>query len=69
MVRKGKGWITNYIKDKGCGFVFDKQLRTSHFVHFTDIHTDNPIMVNDEVEFDVVKTTKGTKAVNVRKVL
>jgi len=65
----GRGWITNYIPDKGCGFIFDKKLKISHFVHFTDIHTEEPISVNDEVEFDVVETTKGTKAVNVRRVI
>jgi cold shock CspA family protein len=69
MSTRNIGWLTNYNLEKGCGFIFDKNLRKSHFVHFTDIHSEEPISINDEVEFEVVSTTKGSKAVNVRKVI
>lgn len=61
------GIVKFFKKDKGFGFIKDKETGKEIFVHVTG--TTEEIRENDEVEFDTEEGKKGLNAVNVRRLV
>jgi len=60
------GIIKFYNTNKGYGFVIEDETKEEIFFHVTGL-VDQKIMTDDVVSFDVEKTDRGKKAVNVYK--
>ena len=61
-----KGKIKRYHKTKGFGFIKTKDQKDIFF-HISEF-VDAQVKVDEEVEFEVVKTNKGLKAIKVKKI-
>ena len=61
-----KGKIKWYNSRKGYGFISGEDDKDV-FVHNTDVPEDTVLNEEDEVEYEVEKTDKGLKAVNIEK--
>jgi len=65
------GQVKSFNKKKGYGFiVVDGEDEMEIFVHYSDIEGGGyRLLLPDEpVEFEIVETNKGLKAVNVRRI-
>ncbi len=64
-----KGQVRWFSPKKGYGFI-DISEEESVFVHFSDIEGEGyrTLYKGETVEFEVVETDKGKKAVNVRRI-
>jgi CspA family cold shock protein len=63
-----KGKVKSFLVRKGWGFIRAEN-GVECFCHHSDIKTDHAykvLVAGQEVEFDVVKTDRGYKAVNIR---
>jgi len=58
-----KGKVKWYNARKGYGFISGED-DEDVFIHNTDIPNGTQLKENDEVEYDIEKTDKGLKAVN-----
>lgn len=63
-----KGIVKAFFPDRGYGFIGSEDGQ-DYFVHFSDIRMKGykVIYKDDKVSFDLEDTTKGAKAVNVRR--
>lgn len=64
IIRSGSVRFFNH--DKGYGFITDLKTQESIFVHSTDL--SESIDEKDKVTFEIGKSSKGKKAMNVKKV-
>ena len=64
-----KGKVKWFNDQKGYGFVTPEDGSKDLFVHYQEIQGDgfNTLAEGQEVEFDIVESEKGPKAVKVRK--
>ena len=60
-----KGVIRWFSKEKGFGFILGEDEK-NYFVHIKDIKGLDIPKEKDKVEFEIIKTEKGLKAVNVK---
>lgn len=61
------GKVKKWFEEKGFGFITaDKK---DYFVHITKVESKTALEVGETVEFDVLRTIKGTQATNVRQAL
>lgn len=60
------GKIKFYNEQKGYGFIIEDGTTNEYFVHATGLL--NKIKKEDAVEFDLVDSKRGQKAVNVKRV-
>lgn len=72
-VKRGKriiGIVIYFNKDRGFGLIKNENFKKV-FVHFGDLKFSGPkiLVKGEKVEFDIVKTSKGFRAVNVIKIL
>ena len=58
------GTVKRWLEMRGYGFIESDQTRDV-FVHYTDIQGKYSLCEGEVVEFDVIETPKGLKAVNV----
>lgn len=65
-----KGEVKWYDKNKGYGFIKPEEGVGDVFVHSADITEENVkvLEAGDRVEFEMLETPHGPRAVNVRKV-
>ncbi len=65
-----KGVCTWFNREKGFGFIEDSK-NVSYFAHYSDIQMKGYKLLteNSEYLFDVVKTSRGLKAVNIVEIL
>ncbi len=66
-----KGRVKWYDSDKGYGMIQAKDDGRSVFVHFADVDGGKKdlLEIDDEVEFELLETPQGPRAINVRKIL
>ena len=62
-----KGKIMNFDTTKGFGFINRMQPKDTVFFHINDCIGD--VKTGDKVEFELEKGQKGTKAVNIKKLI
>lgn len=60
---KQEGVVTQFLTDKGFGFIKDSRSGESVFVHINQIQVE--LKQGDKVSYEVEKTPKGFQAVNV----
>lgn len=58
------GTVKRWLEMRGYGFI-ESELENDVFVHYTDIQGKYSLREGEVVEFDVIDTPKGLKAVNV----
>ena len=58
------GEISMYKRERGFGFITDYQTTESIFFHISD-YPNNDVTLGQKVEFDIVGTKKGQKAVKI----
>ncbi len=64
-----KGSVKWFDKDKGYGIILPEDGAQDVFVHFADVVDAEPHLSGGErVEFEVIETPQGLRAVNVRRV-
>ena len=65
-----KGKVKWFNESKGFGFATPEDGSRDIFVHYSTIQGDGfkTLAENDSIEFDIEESTKGPRAVNVRKV-
>lgn len=61
-----KGTVKWYNSAKGYGFIKGEDEKDV-FVHRSDIPEGTTLNENDEVEYEIEKTERGTKAVSIKK--
>ena len=61
-----EGVIKTWIEEKGFGFIDVKKQRKDVFCHSFDVKGAYDLDPGDRVKFDLKKTNKGIKAVNVK---
>lgn len=61
-----EGVIRKWIYEKGFGFINVKKRRKDVFCHSFDVQGAYDLDPGDRVKFDLEKTDKGPKAVNVK---
>jgi len=64
-----KGKVKWFSEQKGFGFILEETGKEV-FVHFSEIQGDGfkTLVTEDEVEFEVVNSTKGLQAKSVKKI-
>jgi uncharacterized membrane protein YsdA (DUF1294 family)/cold shock CspA family protein len=60
-----KGIVIKFDPQKGYGFIRSPEAREDVFVHVSDVQGRTPLHVGQHVEFQVVQTEKGLRAVQV----
>jgi CspA family cold shock protein len=63
-----KGTVTKWFDWRGFGFIDVDGLDKDVFVHTTDVKGIHGLREGEEVEFDIIDTYKGPKAVNVQSI-
>ena len=63
-----KGKVKRWLGSRGYGFIDSEEHDEEIFVHASDIQGKEFLREGEEVEFEVVRTYKGPKAVNVKPV-
>ena len=61
-----KGIVSRWFEFKGYGFIDVDGLDKDVFVHTSDVKGTYSIKQGEKVEFDIIDTFKGPKAVNVQ---
>ena len=61
-----KGIVKKWLYDQGFGFIKSEETKKSIFCHSRDVRNCYDLDRGDVVEFEVEKTDKGLKAVNVK---
>jgi len=66
-----KGRVKWYDSDKGYGMIQGVDDGRTVFVHFSDVDGGKRdlLRIEDEVEFELLETPQGPRAINVRKIL
>ncbi|RKZ30965.1 cold-shock protein [bacterium] len=67
-----KGRVKRFDEKKGYGFIETEESEGKDvFVHYSDIQGDGfkTLVPGEEVEFDLIESDKGLKAVNVQRTL
>jgi CspA family cold shock protein len=59
------GTVKRWLEMRGYGFIESAEQERDVFVHYTDIHGKYDLREGEVVEFDVINTPKGIKAINV----
>ena len=62
----GKGRVKIWFEGKGYGFIRSQETSDEIFFHKAEIESDKKVIEGQKVEFEVKKTSKGLKAVNVK---
>ena len=60
-----KGIVIKLDPQKGYGFIRSQEAREDVFVHISDVQGSIPLRIGQHVEFQVVRTAKGLRAVQV----
>ena len=60
------GKIKFYNSTRGYGFIINEETKQDHFFHITGLMYDTP-QKDDVVSFDLEKTEKGEKCINIYK--
>lgn len=63
-----KGIVTKWFEWRGFGFINVDGLEDDVFVHNSNVNGIHGIREGEKVEFDIIETYKGPKAVNVQPV-
>lgn len=61
-----KGTVVKFNNERGFGFVRIASWQDDVFVHISDVQDREPPAIGQEVRFDLERTGKGPRAVNVR---
>jgi CspA family cold shock protein len=61
-----KGTVSRWFDFKGYGFIDVDGVDKDVFVHNSDVKGIHSIRQGEKVEFDIIETDKGHKAVNVQ---
>jgi len=61
-----KGTVSKWFDFKGYGFIDVDGVDKDVFVHNSDVKGIHSIRQGEKVEFDIIETDKGHKAVNVQ---
>ena len=65
-MNKLKGIVKKWLYDHGFGFIKSEESKKDIFCHSRDVRNCYDLDGGDFVEFEVEKTDKGPKAVNVK---
>ena len=60
-----QGYIVNFNKEKGYGFIRSGEQEENIFVHISKVQNSETLEQSQEVSFDIKKTERGLSAVNV----
>ena len=60
-----QGYIVNFNKEKGYGFIRSKEQEENIFIHISKVKNAKTLEQGQEVTFDIKKTEQGLSAVNV----
>jgi uncharacterized membrane protein YsdA (DUF1294 family)/cold shock CspA family protein len=60
-----RGIVIKFDPQKGYGFIRSQEAREDVFVHISDVQGRIPLRIGQHVEFQVVRTAKGLRAVQV----
>ncbi len=63
-----KGIVTKWFDWRGFGFIDVDGLEDDVFVHTSDVKGIHGIREGEKVEFDIIETYKGPKAINVQSI-
>lgn len=61
-----KGRIKIWFEGKGYGFIRSQETSDEIFFHRAEIESDKKVIEGQKAEFEVKRTSKGLKAVNVK---
>lgn len=66
-----RGKVKWFSLERGYGFIAGEEGAEDIFVHYSDIEGTGfkALREGDEVEFDIIETSKGLQAKNVRKIV
>ena len=59
------GIVKRWLSGRGYGFIQADELDKEVFVHYTGLKSQRDLIEGDKVQFDVIETEKGPKAINV----
>ncbi len=60
-----QGYIINFNKEKGYGFIRSDEQKEDIFVHISKVRNSKRLELGQEVIFDIKKTERGLSAINV----
>lgn len=63
-----KGIVKRWLSGRGYGFIQTDELDKDVFVHYTSLKNARDLVEGEKVQFDLVQTEKGPKAINVETV-
>ena len=63
-----KGTVKKWLTYRGYGFITPEDASDDIFVHNSDIEGTSSLKEGEKVEFEVIKTYKGPKAVHVKRI-
>jgi CspA family cold shock protein len=61
-----KGVVKKWLYDHGFGFIKSRDINSDVFCHSMDVRNCYDLDRGDVVEFDIEKTEKGPRAINVK---
>jgi uncharacterized membrane protein YsdA (DUF1294 family)/cold shock CspA family protein len=61
-----QGYVINFNKEKGYGFIASDKYEENIFVHVSELDNANNLSRGQEVKFKVKKTSRGLTAINVQ---
>ncbi|MFW6376151.1 MAG: cold-shock protein, partial [Thermoplasmatota archaeon] len=61
-----RGRVKIWFEGKGYGFIRYQETGDEIFFHRTEIESDQKVIEGQKVEFEVKRTSKGHKAINVK---
>lgn len=62
----GRGRVKIWFEGKGYGFIRSQETGDEIFFHRAEVESDQKVIEGQKVEFEVKKTSKGLKAIDVK---
>jgi CspA family cold shock protein len=60
-----KGVVKRWLSGRGYGFIQTDEYDKDIFVHYTGLKNTRDLVEGERVQFEIVQTEKGPKAINV----